>query len=579
MDARAMREMRRMNSVAVPPPAPHPVTPLGKAALALEHRRLSRQVPIEQVTTQNLRLRLTLNKQLDWGMLLSNSKCARTGFTSLERLTVTAVLAILAGPPLSAAPSELLPIRYEAEAQALAGGASVITNNLASAGSAVELGSSGSIQWAVAAPSAGRYELWLRYRAGDGDKVAHLEVNGRDLGLGLPCTLEEWAEISVVRTLAAGSNSIVLRKDWPGVEVDYLRFDFLGRGEPHRLVELPVVSPRNNIRYLRNPAETRLQVDRGGHRLLGVRESGRKFNFTQTRCDYLDDAILVHLPGSEFSRLKPGSHRLMLEFDQGVQVPFELDLREQPEKSPWTIVTLDVNHGGATFMRLPGGKTLLLDAAKAEEADRVIIPFLQSNHIGGLDYVIITHHHEDHVGGLPAIQKRVKIGRQWDYKSFKAGDEFEVDGVRVKVLNAFASGTDENTRSLALRFEYRGFVYSHGADNYATNQIHQREEFPPETIRAHVYHANHHFHGSIDAGFLRLMDPVLVLVSAEQAVYARGAYTTVFKQDVERYLKTVNGRFREALVTYDVGHIVLRITDAGHWSCETTPVREGILLP
>lgn len=118
-----------------------------------------------------------------------------------------------------------------------------------------------------------------------------------------------------------------------------------------------------------------------------------------------------------------------------------------------------------------------------------------------------------------------------------------------------------------------------GADNYAENQARQLAQFPRGTLRAHVYHANHHFHGSVDAGFLRTMDPVLVLVSAEQAVYARGAYTTVFKQDVESYLKTANGRFREALVTYDVGHIVLRITDADRWTCETTPSLVGIVLP
>jgi beta-lactamase superfamily II metal-dependent hydrolase len=150
--------------------------------------------------------------------------------------------------------------------------------------------------------------------------------------------------------------------------------------------------------------------------------------------------------------------------------------------------------------------------------------------------------------------------------------------VKVKVLNAFGDGADENTESLALRFEHRGFVYTHGGDNYATNQIRQLVQFPPEMIRAHVYHANHHFHGSVDAGFLRTMDPALVLVSAEQAVYARGAFSTVFKRDVESYLKAANARFREALVTYDVGHIILRVTDADHWTCETTPVLEGIVL-
>jgi beta-lactamase superfamily II metal-dependent hydrolase len=497
------------------------------------------------------------------------------------RFALPLIAAILIAPafPARSAPAEApLPVRYEAEDQALADGAIVITNTLASGGQAVVLGTSGSVQWTVVTPAAGRYELWLRYRATKGDEVARLIVNGRDLGLGLPFTREEWGEISAVRTLAAGTNTIILRADWPGAAVDYLRFGFLGTGQPYPLVELPVVSPRNNVRYVRNPADTCIHVDLGGHRLLGIREAGRSFKFTQHPCDYLDDAVFVQMPALEFSGLKRGIHRLTLQFDQDAQVPFELEMREQPEKWPWTIVTLDVNHGGATFMRLPTGKTLLLDTAKAVEADRVVIPFLASNRIARLDYLIITHGHEDHVGGLPEIQKRVAIGQRWDNRSFKSGDDFEVDGVQVKVLNAFENGTDENTRSLALRFEYHGFVYSHGADIYAANQVRQVAQFTPEILRSHVYHGNHHLHGSVDVGFFRTLDPVLVLISADQAVYARGAFSTIFKQHVEGYLKRANGRFREALITHDVGHIILRIADADHWTCETTRALEGIVL-
>jgi hypothetical protein len=499
--------------------------------------------------------------------------------TQIAFRLIAAFLLMLASPVLTAPADLPLPIRFEAEDQVLGDGAAIITNSLASSGRAVVLGSSGSVQWTVVTPAAGRHELWLRYRASVGDEVARLIVNGRDLGLGLPVTAGEWGELSVVRTLAAGTNTIVLRADWPRLSVDYLRLGFPGTGPPQPLVEMPVVSPRSNTRYARNPAEIRLRVDLGGHRLLGIREAGRDFKFTPDRCDYLDDTVFAHLPASEFDPLESGLHRLTLQFDQGVEVPFDLDLRPQPEPRPWTIAALDVNHGGATFMRLPTGQTLLLDTAKEAEASRVVIPFLASNHIARLDYLILTHGHEDHVGGLPEIERRVVIGQRWDNRSFRAGDDFEVGGVKVKVLNAVENGTDENTRSLALRFEYRGFVYSHGADIYAVNQVRQRSQFPPGILRAHVYNGNHHLHGSVDAGFYRTMDPVLVLVSAEQAVYARGAFTTIFKRDVEGYLKAANGRFRETLVTHDVGHIVLRITDAGHWTCETTPALEGIVLP
>ncbi|MFO1477172.1 MAG: CBM35 domain-containing protein [Verrucomicrobiota bacterium] len=496
-------------------------------------------------------------------------------YSRRARLALAAGCLLVAG---SIARSQPAALRFEAENQILADNAQLETNNSASGAAAVRLEDSGSIQWTLPVPAAGRYALWLRYSAGNSDKVAALSVNGRELGLGFPATGTNWAEVQVIRTLAAGSNSVTLRKDWAGLSIDYLRLDITGAAQPRPLAELPVLTPRSTIRYANNPAETRIKVDLGGHRLLRVADEHREIPFTREPCTYMDDSEFVHLPASSFQHTKTGTHRIEFEFDNGIRAPLELELRRKPEKAPWTIVTLDVNHGGATFMRLPDGKTLLLDTAKPEEADRVLLPFLRAHHIDALDYLIVTHYHDDHAGGLPAVKKLVRVGKELEYRSFKAGDEFDAGGTQVKVLNAFDNGTDENTRSLALRFEYHGFVYSHGADTYAVNQVRELREFSPELLRAHVYHANHHFHGSLDADYFRVMDPVLVLVSAERAVYARGAFTSIYKPEVESYLKTANGRLRDTLVTHDVGNIILRIHDAEHWTCETTPTLDGIEL-
>ena len=286
----------------------------------------------------------------------------------------------------------------------------------------------------------------------------------------------------------------------------------------------------------------------------------------ETKAVFVTPAAIAYTRGRG---LPLGRDQVAFEFADGWQCKADLDLRPRREPSPWEIVTLDVNHGTAVFMRLPDGKTLLLDTAKPDEFERVVLPFLQTNRITHLDTVVITHYHDDHAGGLPRLRATVPSGQFYDYKSFKAGEEFELDGLKVRVLNSYADGNDENSRSLSLRFEYHGFVYVHGADNYAQNQRRQLTQFPASELRAQVFHANHHFHGSADVGFLRTLDPVLVIVSAEQAVYARGTFTTLFQHGVEDSLRAASRRYQESLLTRDVGSVLLHIRDGEHWEYET----------
>lgn len=460
-------------------------------------------------------------------------------------------------------------VRHEAEPATLRNDAAIFEDVLASGGKAVHLGKNGSVQWSIVLPQPGRYQFHLRYRAQPGEIGARLAVNGREVGIGFPATATEWAEVSVTRTFAAGTNAVALKQEWPGLDVDYLRFNFLGRGEVATEVEFPAVSPRRNLRFTNDLTDLVFHLDRNGHRFERLRIGDVVVTAWVTNLAYLDDSARIRIPADALRGLLPGRHLVVFEFADGWQCTAELDLRPRCEPCPWELVTLDVNHGTAVFMRLPGGETLLLDTAKPDEAERVVLPFLATNHITRLDHVFITHYHDDHAGGLPRLRATLPIEHFHDYKSFKTGEEFELDGLRVRVLNSYADGNEENSRSLSLRFEYHGFVYIHGADNYAQNQRRQLPQFPAAELRAQAFHANHHFHGSADVGFLRTLDPVLVIVSADQAVYARGTFTTLFQHGVEDSLRAAGRRYQESLLTHDVGSVLLHVWDGEHWEYET----------
>ena len=163
-----------------------------------------------------------------------------------------------------------------------------------------------------------------------------------------------------------------------------------------------------------------------------------------------------------------------------------------------------------------------------------------------------------------------------DYKDFNTGDQLEFEKVNVTILNSYQDGiniADENPKSLSMRMEYNGFVYTHGGDIYGQNQHQILQRYKQKNnldfLKTHIYHANHHFHGSVDEEYLETIDPYLFIVSADQHVYGRGAYTQQVQRDVLPYLRNKHKRFIEDLLSFEVGHTVIRVSDSNNWNYET----------
>ncbi|MHC4575374.1 MAG: DNA internalization-related competence protein ComEC/Rec2 [Planctomycetota bacterium] len=82
---------------------------------------------------------------------------------------------------------------------------------------------------------------------------------------------------------------------------------------------------------------------------------------------------------------------------------------------------LDVGHGQAILVQLPGKVNILFDAGSVNKADvgrRVVAPFLDYAGINTIDAIIISHNDVDHINGIPEIVRHRKV------KAIYANDAF-----------------------------------------------------------------------------------------------------------------------------------------------------------
>ena len=460
---------------------------------------------------------------------------------------------------------------YEAEIALLADSVSVRADNTASNDKYLYIGKPSSVKWIVDNVLPGWYKLSLRYRSVDGDKAQVFDVNGKKLGVGFS-RCNYWSDAFFSTYLQKGRNEITLIADYGNMDIDYLRIP------EDTLIPLPSISPINGVFYKEYPTSMSVFVDAKGQKLKKISCSNQQIDFKISNFDYVEGSYLAEISKESILNIPIGNNILDLEFSNGSKVQYKLQVKASVNTSELTIIMFNVEHGNSVLVLLPNGKRLLIDSGKEQYAKSVVMPFLDNNKIDTIDYYIITHYHDDHAGAKDEIIKKYHVQQFLDYKSFKTGDTLKLGKAIITILNTFADGENENDRSMSFLLNYNGFTYSHGSDNYAITQDRILKNFI-NILPAQVFYANHHFHGSVNPNFIIKTNPALVVVSAEQGVYARGAFTNYYKEQTEKVLYANHARLQQTLLTLESGTVVVRINSANDWYYETYRNDKDIYLP
>lgn len=70
---------------------------------------------------------------------------------------------------------------------------------------------------------------------------------------------------------------------------------------------------------------------------------------------------------------------------------------------------IDVGQGDSTFIELPNGETMLIDAGENNKGD-IVCDYIKAQGKTKIDYLIGTHPHSDHIGGLDTVMTYFDIG-------------------------------------------------------------------------------------------------------------------------------------------------------------------------
>ncbi len=194
---------------------------------------------------------------------------------------------------------------------------------------------------------------------------------------------------------------------------------------------------------------------------------------------------------------------------------------------------IDVGEADSTYIELPDGKTMLIDAGEVENGEDVA-EYIEERGIEKIDFLVGTHPHSDHIGGFAAVVNSLDIGNVYMPKvshnsaayenvitaildknikiDSPMGGEilYETDKILIEVLSPNRAEYDNlNNYSIIIKLTYGGtsFLFTGDAENEVLWEI-------TGDVSADVLKVAHHgSNTSSDAEFMKRVSPRYAVIS------------------------------------------------------------------
>lgn len=224
------------------------------------------------------------------------------------------------------------------------------------------------------------------------------------------------------------------------------------------------------------------------------------------------------------------------------------------------LTCLDVGHGQAILVQLPGKTNILFDAGSLYGNDigtRIVLPYLDYIGIRNIDAIIISHNDTDHINGIPEIVENCNVRSVYANNAFFdmkdtwgtaqfLNDYLAEKGLEIKRIEAktdFGSSAkiellwpneqnynnqdlSDNDRSLVSLIEFAGkkFLLCSDIEEFAQREI--LRLYP--NLQADIVVAPHHGStATLNENFLKHLNAKVLICSCSQKQYEQTGNGTI----------------------------------------------------